>query len=82
MTTSSAPAFVRVSNPLSRRLLRIGTPMGPNVLLTVQGRTSGQPRSAAVAVLESEGRRYVMQTATPPGDRVQLAVDVRPVVWR
>ena len=32
MTTSSAPAFVRVSNPLSRRLLRIGTPMGPNVV--------------------------------------------------
>jgi deazaflavin-dependent oxidoreductase (nitroreductase family) len=60
MTTTSAPAFVRVSNPLSRRLLRIGTPMGPNVLLTVRGRTSGQPRSAAVAVLESEGRRYVI----------------------
>jgi uncharacterized protein YcfJ len=29
-----------------------------------------------------EGRHYTMQTATPPGDRVQLAVDVRPVGWR
>jgi uncharacterized protein YcfJ len=29
-----------------------------------------------------EGRHYTMQTATPPGDRVQLAVDVRPVIWR
>ena len=58
MTT--APAFVRASNPLSRRLLRLGTPMGPNVLLTVRGRTSGLPRSAAVAVVESEGRRYVI----------------------
>jgi uncharacterized protein YcfJ len=26
-----------------------------------------------------EGRKHTMQTATPPGDRVRLAVDVRPV---
>ena len=57
---TSAPAFVRASNPLSRRLLRLGTPMGPNVLLTVRGRTSGLPRSAAVAVVEADGRRYVI----------------------
>lgn len=58
MTT--APAFVRASNPLSRRLLRLGTPMGPNMLLTVRGRTSGLPRSAAVAVVEAGDRRYVI----------------------
>jgi uncharacterized protein YcfJ len=29
-----------------------------------------------------EGRTYTMQTATPPGDRVRLAVDVRPVDYR
>ncbi len=32
-----------------------------------------------------QGRRYVTQTATPPGDRIELAVDVRPVgysTWR
>jgi uncharacterized protein YcfJ len=29
-----------------------------------------------------EGRHYTMQTATPPGDRVQLAVDVRPIGYR
>ena len=58
MTT--APAFVRASNPLSRRLLRLGTPMGPNVLLTVRGRTSALPRSAAVAVVDLDGRRFVI----------------------
>jgi deazaflavin-dependent oxidoreductase (nitroreductase family) len=58
MTT--APAFVRASNPLTRRLLRLGTPMGPNVLLTVRGRTSGLPRSAAVAIVELDGRRWVI----------------------
>jgi uncharacterized protein YcfJ len=26
-----------------------------------------------------QGRRYTTRTATPPGDRIQLAVDVRPV---
>jgi deazaflavin-dependent oxidoreductase (nitroreductase family) len=58
MTTTLS--LVRASNPLSRRLLRLGMPMGPNVLLTVRGRTSGLPRSAAVAVVEFEGRRYVI----------------------
>jgi deazaflavin-dependent oxidoreductase (nitroreductase family) len=34
--------------------------MGPNVLMTVRGRTSGQPRSAPVAVSDIDGRRYVI----------------------
>ncbi|HYU50202.1 MAG TPA: nitroreductase family deazaflavin-dependent oxidoreductase [Candidatus Limnocylindria bacterium] len=55
-----APAFIRHSNPLTRRLLRLGLPMGPNVLLTVRGRTSGLPRSAPVAVAEIDGRRWVI----------------------
>lgn len=58
MTT--APAFVRASNPLSRRLLGLGIPAGPNVLLTVRGRTSGLPRSAAVAVIELDARRWII----------------------
>lgn len=55
-----APLFVRGSNPLTRRLLRAGMPMGPNTLLTVRGRTSGVPRSAPVAILKTDGRRYVI----------------------
>jgi deazaflavin-dependent oxidoreductase (nitroreductase family) len=55
-----APAFVRFSNPLSRRLLRLGLPMGPNTLLTVRGRTSGEPRAAAVAVMELDGKRWII----------------------
>jgi deazaflavin-dependent oxidoreductase (nitroreductase family) len=58
MTT--APAFVRASNPLSSRLLRLGMPAGPNVLLTVRGRTSGQPRTAPVAIVELDGRRWII----------------------
>jgi len=55
-----APFFVRRSNPLTRRLLRAGMPMGPNTLLTVRGRTSGEPRSAPVAIVNDHGRRYVI----------------------
>lgn len=57
---SQAPALIRLSNPLARSLLRLGMPMGPNVLLTVRGRTSGEPRSAPVAIVEVGGHRWTM----------------------
>jgi deazaflavin-dependent oxidoreductase (nitroreductase family) len=56
----SAPALVRLSNPLTRWLLRRGLPMGPNGLITVRGRSSGEPRTAPVAIAEIDGRRYVI----------------------
>jgi deazaflavin-dependent oxidoreductase (nitroreductase family) len=34
--------------------------MGPNTLLTVRGRRSGQPRTVPVAVTEADGRRWVI----------------------
>jgi deazaflavin-dependent oxidoreductase (nitroreductase family) len=55
-----APRFVRSTNRLTSRLLRAGLPMGPNTVLTVRGRTSGVPRSAPVAIMETDGRRYVI----------------------
>jgi deazaflavin-dependent oxidoreductase (nitroreductase family) len=55
-----APALIRRSNPLTGALLRRGLPMGPNVLMTVRGRVSGEPRTAPVAVPEIDGRRYVI----------------------
>jgi len=53
------PSVVHLLGPLVKRLLGIGLPFGPNVLLTVRGRTSGQPRTFPVAILEHEGRRFV-----------------------
>lgn len=55
-----APWFVRAPNSLVLRLMRIGLPMGPNVPMTVRGRTTGVPRTTAVAVSEIAGRRYVI----------------------
>jgi deazaflavin-dependent oxidoreductase (nitroreductase family) len=55
-----APWLVRAPNGLVRWLMRVGMPMGPNVPMTVRGRTSGQPRTVPVAVSEIDGRRYVI----------------------
>ncbi len=68
MTTDHAirrpglPSIVPMLNPLVRRLLRVGVPIGPNVLLTIRGRTSGQPHTFPVALMESGGRHYVFAT--------------------
>jgi len=50
---------IRLLNPAFSRYLGIGLPGGPNVLLTVHGRSSGKPRSAPVAMLELGERRFV-----------------------
>jgi deazaflavin-dependent oxidoreductase (nitroreductase family) len=51
------PSWVPWFNRLAVPLLRAGVPMGPDVLLTVRGRTSGLPRTTPVTVCESDGRR-------------------------
>ena len=56
------PSIVPILNPLMRVLLRMGVPMGPNANLTIRGRKSGVMRTSPVAVLEWEGRRWVVGT--------------------
>ena len=56
------PSFVGVFNPIAQKLLGIGVPLGPNALITVRGRTSGLPRSTPVALVEIQGRRWVIGT--------------------
>lgn len=61
LTTRSGnvPAFVRVTNGLVGRLVRLGVPLGPNTLITVRGRKSGVPHSTPVAIVEVGSRRWV-----------------------
>ncbi len=65
MTTESrvikAPAVIRIARPLGRLLLRLGVPMGPDALMTIRGRRSGSPRTVAVAVVNIDGRRWVIE---------------------
>src|SRR5690349_13368233 len=56
------PGFVGFFDPLARRLLHAGVPLGPNALLTVAGRKTGQPRTTPVALIEVGGRRWLCGT--------------------
>lgn len=56
------PKFVAVFNPIAHRMLGIGVPLGPNALITVRGRKSGEPRTTPVALIEIGGKRWVVGT--------------------
>jgi deazaflavin-dependent oxidoreductase (nitroreductase family) len=65
MSTTSpakAPSFIGLFNPLAQRLLRVGRVMGPNALITIRGRKSGVARTTPVALVELDGRRWVIGT--------------------
>ena len=51
--------FVRVSNAIVAALLRRGVKIGSNALLTVPGRTSGEPRTTPVTLLERDGEVWL-----------------------
>jgi deazaflavin-dependent oxidoreductase (nitroreductase family) len=56
------PGIVPLFNPIARRLMRLGVPLGPNALLSVRGRKSGQVRTTPVALVEIDGRAWVSGT--------------------
>ena len=53
------PRAFSIFNAIAKPLLRAGVPMGYNGLLTTTGRKSGEPRTAALAIIERDGRRWV-----------------------
>jgi deazaflavin-dependent oxidoreductase (nitroreductase family) len=57
---SRVPSWVWLLNPIARRLIAVGVPMGPDVLITVRGRRTGLPRTTAVAVAEISGRLWLV----------------------
>jgi deazaflavin-dependent oxidoreductase (nitroreductase family) len=57
-----APSLTRLTDPIFRRLLALGVPMGPNVLITIRGRVSGTARTQPLAIVAADGRRWVMGT--------------------
>jgi deazaflavin-dependent oxidoreductase (nitroreductase family) len=67
------PSIVNLFNPVVRRLLAIGVPMGPNVLMTVRGRKSGRAYTFPVAILETDGRQFLFS----PFGEVQWVQNLR-----
>ena len=59
------PRGINVFNAIAKPLLAAGVPMAFNGLLTVRGRTTGVPRTTALAIIEVDGRRWVW---SPWGD--------------
>jgi len=53
------PRSVSIFSPILKFLLTAGVPLGFNRLVTIRGRKSGLPRTAAIAVIEASGRRWV-----------------------
>jgi deazaflavin-dependent oxidoreductase (nitroreductase family) len=60
--TAKAPSFVGLFNPIARRVLRAGPLLGPNALITVRGRKSGVPRTTPIALVQIDGKRWVIGT--------------------
>ena len=56
---AGAPWWVTFFNPVARRVLATGVPLGYNGLLTIRGRKSGLPRTTPLAIIEVGGRRWV-----------------------
>jgi deazaflavin-dependent oxidoreductase (nitroreductase family) len=57
--TLRPPRGINLFNAIAKPLLAAGLPMGFNGLLTVPGRTTGQPRTTPLAVIQDGDRRWV-----------------------
>lgn len=64
-STPRVPSFIGFFNRIAQRMLGAGIPLGPNALITVRGRKSGEPRTTPIALVEIAGRRWVQ---SPFGD--------------
>jgi deazaflavin-dependent oxidoreductase (nitroreductase family) len=58
-SAARVPRHISLFSPLLQALLKAGLPVGPNALITIRGRKSGEPRTAGVAVIEVDGRRWI-----------------------
>jgi deazaflavin-dependent oxidoreductase (nitroreductase family) len=66
LPSAHVPRIVHILNPLVRRLMAAGIPLGPNVLLVVRGRKSGLERTFPVALMEADGRLLVQSPYGEP----------------
>jgi deazaflavin-dependent oxidoreductase (nitroreductase family) len=56
---ASAPRWITFFGPIAKFLLAARVPLGFNGLITIRGRTSGQPRTNPIAIIDVSGRRWV-----------------------
>ena len=63
--THRRPRRATLLNSFAKPLLAAGLPMGANALVTIRGRTTGEPRTTPLAVINIDGRRWIW---SPWGD--------------
>ena len=66
-TAPKRPAYLAPTNAAFKTLTRLGVRVGVVNVLTVPGRTSGQPRSTPVSPVPLDGRRFLV-APMPQGD--------------
>src|SRR5215472_18841829 len=59
-TTYHRTAVDRLGDALTTTLVRAGVKLGTTWLLTVRGRTSGQPHTVPVLLVEQDGERFLV----------------------
>lgn len=59
-TPAPLPGWLKPANRIVKFLHRLGVPLGTIHVITIPGRSSGQPRSTPVSPLMVEGHRYVI----------------------
>ncbi len=52
---------LRVVSTIITTLLRLGLPVGPAILLSVRGRTSGKSYTIPIELVEKSGMRFLSQ---------------------
>ena len=57
--TARVPRTVSLLSPLLKPLLAAGVRLGPNALVTIRGRASGERRTTPLAIIEVSGRRWI-----------------------
>ena len=62
ISVARAPGLITRPNRLVNKLLELGMPMGPNVLVTIRGRISGLPRTQPLAIVARDERRWLIGT--------------------
>jgi deazaflavin-dependent oxidoreductase (nitroreductase family) len=56
---ATAPWWVTMFTPIAKPLLGAGVPLGFSGLVTIRGRKSGLLRTTPVAIIQSDGRRWI-----------------------
>ncbi len=62
LPVARAPGLITAPTRLVNKLLELGMPMGPNVLVTIRGRISGEPRTQPLAIVALDEQRWLIGT--------------------